>query len=270
MKKILHIMLLCTISLNLVAQRYDNNWWIGKFSYYHSTQPEYGNMRVNFSTGIPQVAYDSTSMNFFVTNATISDPNTGRVLFYSNGISIYDSTNQMMLNGDRINYGFIWQQNTTMGYTLPQGMFVLPKPNSTTEYYLIHQLAERYLRPNNGGADYYIDKTYYSLIDMTLNNGKGKVVSKNQTIIDKKENPVVFSATPSCKWARLVGAHTKLSSRYFFSRTNHTLWHRRTFCTTNWHALYHRVRWWRWWLFYARRFALWLIRWRDGGSSFRF
>ncbi|MEY4926750.1 MAG: hypothetical protein RI894_1186 [Bacteroidota bacterium] len=124
----------------------------------------------------------------------MSEPNTGRILFYTNGISIQDSTKRTMLNGDSINYGGRWIDDEEVGYRLFQGAFILPKPNSSTQYYLLHQLYDRFLSPS-GGFDYYVTKTYFSLIDMTLNNGRGKVVQKNQLLMRKNTNPIIFSAT---------------------------------------------------------------------------
>ena len=179
------IIILCLLFLPLIlqAQQYDNIWTMGKFSAYHHTATWRGNTKVNFSTSIPHFYYDSISMDFFVTNTTMSDPNTGRILFYTNGIYIADSTNQKMRSGDSINYGVHWLNDRDEGYMLIQGAFVLPKPNSTTQYYLIHQLYDTFLINSNGSTivSLYSTKTYYTLIDMTLNNGKGAVVRKNQT-----------------------------------------------------------------------------------------
>ncbi len=195
MKKNSIIYVLLLLPTFLQAQKYDYNWLIGYQSRNHHVAPTLiGNTRLDFNYNPRAVYYDSIPMDFWATNAVVSEPNTGRVLFYTNGISIQDSTKQMMLNGDSINYGRHWLNDKDVGYRLFQGAFILPKPNSSTQYYLLHQLYDGFPRAG-GGLDYYVIKTYFSLIDMSLNNGRGKVVQKNQLLMRKNTSPSIFSAT---------------------------------------------------------------------------
>lgn len=62
---------------------------------------------------------------------TATDPSSGDLLFYSDGINIYDATHQIMVNGDGI----------TTDPAAVQGMSVSPVPGPGNEslYYLIHR-----------------------------------------------------------------------------------------------------------------------------------
>ncbi|MFT6827681.1 MAG: hypothetical protein ACJAZV_000965, partial [Roseivirga sp.] len=72
---------------------------------------------------------------------TATDPTTGDLLFYSDGINIYDATNTIMPNGDGL---------TTANEA--QAMAISPVPGSDTLYYLFHR--------NNAGI------VLYTVIDM--------------------------------------------------------------------------------------------------------
>jgi hypothetical protein len=127
-------------------------------------------------------------MSFHRAYASICNPATGRLLFYTNGIYIADSTNAMMQNGDSINFdpnfrpGYnFWQANKRDGYDDVGNAFVLPKPNSSTEFYLFHKTLVIYTLPELASTipDVLSHQIKQSLIDMSRNNGRGRVVYKN-------------------------------------------------------------------------------------------
>ena len=85
----------------------------------------------------------------------------GQLLFYSNGESVWDSTHNIMPNGNGL-YG----SNTTA-----QACIALPYPNKNNQYVL-----------------FTLDQIYgthglnYSVIDMSLNSGKGNVINTQKNI----------------------------------------------------------------------------------------
>ena len=93
--------------------------------------------------------------------ATISDVN-GNLLFYSNGDTIWNKNNVPMLNGTGLS------GNSTM----TQGAIFIPKPGSTTIYYLF----------TIGGTWTTGWELFYDEIDLTLNAGLGDVTLKNQLL----------------------------------------------------------------------------------------
>ncbi|MCI5054681.1 MAG: PKD domain-containing protein, partial [Flavobacteriales bacterium] len=99
---------------------------------------------------------------------TIGEPSTsicdinGQLLFYSNGLDIYNRQHQVMPNGAQLNGNL----------SSTQGALIVQKPNSTDEYFLF----------TNGAATWGPNGWQYNHVDMTLDNGLGDVVTKNQLI----------------------------------------------------------------------------------------
>jgi PKD repeat protein len=91
--------------------------------------------------------------------SSVSDHN-GKLLFYSNGVSVYDRTHQLMANGS----GLIGHVSTT------QGALIVRQPGSANVYYLFT------LGESGQGS------LAYSKIDMSLAAGNGSVVIKNQVL----------------------------------------------------------------------------------------
>lgn len=86
----------------------------------------------------------------------------GKLLMSSDGMTVYDKNGAVMTNGT----GLLGHPSAT------QSGIVAPKPGSSTEYYIITVRA----------ADGPANGIRYSLVDLSLNNGLGAVVSKNNTI----------------------------------------------------------------------------------------
>ncbi len=117
-------------------------------------------------------------MNFNSCGGTCSD-SVGNLLFYSNGLRIFNINHQLMEGGDTINPGSVWNNSNydNDGYYTGTSPFALPLPNSSNIYYLIHEDIAFPL-----GAGTY-EHLYYTVIDMNANNGLGKVVAKNQILL---------------------------------------------------------------------------------------
>ena len=157
------------------AQQHDNIWLFGvngNFMY------DWGGCVVDFS-GNEAVSYDQErDMNIDVTIASMCD-SLGNLLFYTNGVYIANHLHEKMENGDSLNPGELTWNNYSGGLRANQSAIVLPFPNNLSKYFLIHIK-----------LDYHPllvlsrSTIYYSLIDMSENNGEGKVVSKNVEIIN--------------------------------------------------------------------------------------
>ena len=168
-------MLLCPIFVG--AQQHDNIWLFG-----YSSDPDtsiFGGSVLDFNKQPTDIFYQYREMNFDETNASICDT-TGILLFYSNGIYIADASHEPMENGEGLNPGEFADDHQYYGYILAQGVMAIPKPDSDSLYYLFH--ASRDYPTSQVG--HHTPFFYYSLIDMSLNNGLGAVVEKNQVIID--------------------------------------------------------------------------------------
>ncbi|MBS1570909.1 MAG: cell surface protein, partial [Bacteroidetes bacterium] len=91
MKKVF-LLLLILYSFLLFSQGENDNWFFGK------------NVAINFTNSTPTVLYTSQMgnvlNNYYVAEAcgSISDAN-GNLLFYTNGLNIWNRNNQIMENG---------------------------------------------------------------------------------------------------------------------------------------------------------------------------
>ena len=95
--------------------------------------------------------------------ATMCDAD-GNLLFYTNGMNVWDASHNVMPNGSGLLGGF----STT------QAAVIIPKPGSTNNYYI-------FTLDDVGGPD----GLRYSEVDMNLNSGKGNVTgTKNIALYD--------------------------------------------------------------------------------------
>lgn len=114
---------------------------------------------LDFSSGTP--VSGTSSIFEFEGSASISDPNTGQLLFYTDGASVWNKNNILMPNG----FGLMGQSSST------QAALIVPKPGSTNLFYIV-------TTPEFAG-----NNVYYSVVDMTLNGGLGDVVTTSKNIL---------------------------------------------------------------------------------------
>ena len=156
----------------LYGQGVTNHWVMG----YNALMGfPWGGIEINFSNGIPDTSRVSREMEFYVTNAIISDT-TGNLLFYSNGIYLANANNDTMQNGDNLNPG-TFANNFQGGMPLTQANMIIPVPNDLNKYYLFHETCSYFgnlLQPF---------QLFYTLIDISLDGGQGAVISKNNIIV---------------------------------------------------------------------------------------
>lgn len=153
--KIYHllIILLFVFGQKTLAQNQNNNWYFGN----KAAITFVGNNPVP-STNNPTVINEGC--------ATVSDPTTGNLLFYTNGLQIYDTNNNIMPNGN----GLLSGASTSA----TQGVLIVPYPNNSNLYY-VFTVDET----SNSGANGF----RYSVVDMSLNNRLGDVLSTQKNIL---------------------------------------------------------------------------------------
>ena len=76
---------------NLNAQKHDYNWVTG---YEFNAPDPFGNMRIDFNYSPPKVVKENLKMNFTICRGTFSD-SMGNLLFYTNGIRIFNKNQQL-------------------------------------------------------------------------------------------------------------------------------------------------------------------------------
>ncbi|WP_298395211.1 T9SS type B sorting domain-containing protein [Flavobacterium sp.] len=154
MKRIIINTIVLFYSLLAFPQGEANNWYFG-----------YG-AGITFNSGSP-VAVTDGQLYTFEGCTTISDA-AGQLLFYTDGITVYNRNHLMMLNGDNLNGDPSSSQSAT----------IVPKPGSNTLFYVFTVDAEA--RPNG---------LQYSIVDISLDGGLGGVTAQKNILI----------YTPSCE-----------------------------------------------------------------------
>lgn len=180
MLRILFSVVVISVSLSSYAQGERDNWMFGSLA------------GVTFSTASPTGGSPNSSIHMEgVSN--ISSP-TGDLLFYSNGIDVWDSDHNIMING-----------NGLLGHeTFSQGVSIIKKPLSEEVYFVI----TLNFGPNLYSGEYL--NLFYSEVDMSLNGGLGEVinVSKNtpiRTTVDLKENNKIIQHSNGYDYWLVVG-----------------------------------------------------------------
>jgi hypothetical protein len=168
--------LLCwsLVSQSALAQKHDNIWLMG----YDATYAPNDSFCVSvfdFSSGVLQVGVNGEMEAFFQeTNASLCNAE-GQLLAYSNGVHIFNRYHEKMENGS-------WLVNDVPleSYNMPQGVLMFFMPNNDDYIVLIHP-KKTYVQSPVWTTT--ITKLYYSVIDITANNGAGKAVQKSVPLL---------------------------------------------------------------------------------------
>ncbi|MEA3496762.1 MAG: hypothetical protein U9R42_12115, partial [Bacteroidota bacterium] len=162
-KKTFLVIIFFVFFTNLFCQNGETDWW-----YFG------GKAGLHFSDNTVQ--YDTNSaMNAMISCASISD-NKGQLLFYTNGDYVWNKDHLIMENGDTIS-----NQNASYPFNYSYVSVIIPNPANKKQYY-IFSIDNCVNNPST---------LYYSIIDLTYNNGLGKVISKQNILF----NNVVLKLT---------------------------------------------------------------------------
>lgn len=183
MKQFIIILVALCASLVASSQNEANWWFFGDFA------------GIDFNTGIP-IATTVGQLQTLEGCASIADP-CGALLFYTDGITVWDSSHQVMVNGN----GLLGDPSST------QSAIVIPQPASTTRYY-IFTVGDNF--PRTG--------LNYSVVDMTLNGGLGAIVpgQKNINLLADSTEKVTaaVSATGDSAWILSYGEEVAGSGNF--------------------------------------------------------
>jgi len=109
-------------------------------------------------------------------SASVADAS-GNLLFYTQGDTIWNQNHQVMPNGA----GLIAPYTSNVGGSqAEQGQLIIPVIGQTGKYY-VFSMQTNYDFLN--GIDPFAAKLFYSVVDMSLNNGLGDVVSGQKGIM---------------------------------------------------------------------------------------
>ncbi len=149
LKRIIHIFFILVLIVHSQKSfsQFNKIWYFGS------------NAGLDFNTPIPTILTNGQANNFDNTS-TITDAS-GNLLFYTDGMSVWNKNHIVMPNG----FGLIG--NTTAG----QCCLIVPIPCSNKKYVIFHNT--HYSNPGN---------LSYSVVDMNLNGGLGDVVVGQKNI----------------------------------------------------------------------------------------
>jgi hypothetical protein len=168
MKIVLFCFVLFCFVKNVFAQQENFHWVLGL------------NASLQFDSTVPHdPKYERGHFYVYASdnNSSICDKATGELLIYCHGGIIFNKLGLPMENGDSINSGkYVLQYypNDVFAY---QGSLILPYPNHNNLYYVFYSNLDSAIQ-----GSYLASKFRYSLVDISINNGLGKVVEKDKLI----------------------------------------------------------------------------------------
>jgi hypothetical protein len=137
------------ISCFSFSQNENNIWYFGDHA------------AINFNSGAP-VAIANSAMFAYDNVSSVADPNTGSLLFYSNGEQVWNANHTIMPNGNGL------LGNSSGG----NAAFALRQPGSSTIYYLF---TSDPFAGSNG--------LRYSILDMSLQGGLGDITAAKNVLL---------------------------------------------------------------------------------------
>ena len=156
----------------LAAQKHDHVWLFGIGN--NPMGELYCGTTMDFNFDPPDIFYEYSPVLIDYANAGVCDT-AGNLLFYTNGIGVYDRLHGLMPGSDTLNPGYISDQFYYIGYPLTQGVLILPQPRNDSLYYIFHQ---KRFPPTDEITTSYVDGLYYTIINMNMNGGLGGVAEK--------------------------------------------------------------------------------------------
>jgi hypothetical protein len=145
------------------------------------------------SSNKPQVGqlYNSNSPAFpyiySVGHSNICDSASGKLLFTCNGMIIYDTTGNIMQNGDSLQPLKVYTHNAYPNAVITQGSLILPKGMNGQYYVFVPTVSDTtyntYWTGASGLPKAPFDMLYVNVVDMQANGGLGSVIVKNKKLL---------------------------------------------------------------------------------------
>lgn len=176
----------------LFGQGETSNWYFGN------------NAGIRFNNNGTVTALDDGRLDTFEGCTTISDA-LGDLLFYTDGIIVYDRNHNVMQNGD----GLYGDPSST------QSALIVPKPLDPNIFYIFTVDTST----SQVDADFGLN---YSIVDMTMNNGNGAITQKNMMLLNdcsEKIAAVVKDCSDNSIW--VVTLATQYGFKSGFMNTYH-------------------------------------------------
>jgi hypothetical protein len=121
----------------------------------------------------------------------------GNLLFYTNNCTVFNKNHQVMENGEGLNPGQVQTYWCTVNpYANPNdnSVLILPQPGDDQVFQIFHWDYEAFNVGQPGGSQFGPLHLYHTVVDMSQNNGLGKVISKNNLIVADTFNSCALQA----------------------------------------------------------------------------
>ena len=175
----LHLLLfIFTFNINCFAQLQDHVWYFSPTSF---------GFLFNYSTNTISITNVHQPM-CVIGNSVATDKQTGNLLFYTNGISVWDKNHQIMPNGHNLSGGISCTQNGLICYY----------PGQPNKYYIF----------SNKADDPILGNVHYSIVDLALpgngnsSNPSGDVITnyKNVFLSDSSDESMIIIPGKNNYW----------------------------------------------------------------------
>ncbi|MBK9671330.1 MAG: T9SS type A sorting domain-containing protein [Bacteroidetes bacterium] len=172
--------------INSFSQGISNQWIFGY-------QGGGGHILLDFDSSIVQVDTFPANISFKEANSSICDKN-GNLLFFTNGICIGNKLLDTMQNGGGLGPGKFANTWKLWGSPLSQAALIIPFPADSNKYYLFHVTATE----KNNGDLLPPHQLLETIVDMSLDSGRGAVTLKNYTVLS---DTIMYGKITACKHA---------------------------------------------------------------------
>jgi Secretion system C-terminal sorting domain len=144
---------------------------------------------------VVQTLFDKQSPffpNFLLDGGSnICDSATGKLLMVNTGFVLFDTTGNIMENGDNLAPKEAYDFNAYPCAPITQGSLILPKGSNGLYYVFCSTLTDSFFLKYNYVSH---DLLQYHVVDMHANNGLGKVIEKNKVLLNKRTNKIGMMA----------------------------------------------------------------------------
>ena len=201
MKKIVLSILFLLANLTALTQNKMGNVWItgGRLTlgaeFNGASRPDIQIIFDSLGAGFPYY--------FASAGSNICDSAFGRLLLFSNGMKIWDSTGAIMQNGDNLmpNNAYTHNNPALLGQT--QGSLILPSSQANKFYVFIPTVSDstynKFWTGASGLPKAPFDMLNVNVVDMNANGGLGSVTTKNKKLLSDKE--IIKPGMQACRHA---------------------------------------------------------------------
>jgi hypothetical protein len=163
MKKFLLSVFTSFIFLGAIAQKQADKWYFGNGA------------ALDFSSGTPSVIASGNGSYMPSEGCSVISDGSGNLMFYTDGMNVYDKTHSLMANGSGL----------MGGLSSTQAALIVPQPGSNGIYYI-------FTTDDYAGAN----GLRYSVVDMNLASSNGSVTIKNALLMTPMTEKVTAVKDP--------------------------------------------------------------------------